>query len=217
MLNCAVAQPVFNSPDVASIHGDWRLAVGRCGRYGRSDGFADLWCISRNVNQRYARCLGVGGGRRRRRSSGGGFSLLLQQEQAPRRSGNNQHQSPDSSTLLGVLSPGLHAEMLSLPASDVGLEEGQSSQELRPEDVVVESIVAENLPTGQEEHVCDPVLPLYFPGGHEEHVPDKLPPQPLRYWPAGQPPHMLQGSDPSVLLNFPLLHAEQVPADAPPQ
>ena len=123
----------------------------------------------------------------------------------------------DSSAWLGVFSPGLHAEMLSLPASDVGLEEGQSSQELRPEDVVVESIVAENLPTGQEEHVCDPVLPLYFPGGHEEHVPDKLPPQPLRYWPAGQPPHMLQGSDPSVLLNFPLLHAEQVPADAPPQ
>ena len=63
----------------------------------------------------------------------------------------------------------------------------------------------------------EPTLVLNVPEEHVEQLPLELPPQPLRYRPAGHPPHVLQPPEPVLVLKAPEGHVEQLPLELPPQ
>ena len=52
--------------------------------------------------------------------------------------------------------------------------------------------------------------------GPDTQLPAEPPPQPLRDWPAGHPPHVLQLTDPALSLYCPEGQDTQLPAEPPP-
>ena len=67
----------------------------------------------------------------------------------------------------------------------------------------------------------EPVFDLNVPEGQVEQLPPELPPQPLRYFPAGHPPHVMHvdpdayASEPDEVLYFPAPQVVHAPADVP--